>query len=214
MPGFDREVLGGELERGITALALDADTIPTRRLLDYLELLAHWNRAYNLTAVRDPSSMVAYHLLDSLSLLPYLKGRRCLDIGTGAGLPGLVLALACPDQHWMLLDSNNKKTRFLEHVKMQLGLDNVEVVHDRIDAYVPAVLFDIVTARALSSLDQLCRWARSLLVPGGRLLAMKAKPEADEFSTIADRGCRYERHELTVPGIDGQRLLVECRLAS
>ena len=214
MPGFDREVLGGELERGLTALALDAGTIPTSRLLDYLELLAHWNRAYNLTAVRDPGAMVAYHLLDSLSLLPYVNGRRCLDIGTGAGLPGLVLALVGPDQHWVLLDSNNKKTRFLEHVKMQLGLDNIEVVHGRIDAYSADALFDIVTARALSTLDQLCCWAGSLLAPGGRLLAMKAKPEADEFSSIAERGFRYDCHELTVPGVDGQRLLVECRLES
>lgn len=214
MPGFDRDVLGGELERGITALALDAGAIPTSRLLDYLALLAHWNRAYNLTAVRDPGAMVAYHLLDSLSLLPYMNGRRCLDIGTGAGLPGLVLALARTDQHWVLLDSNNKKTRFLEHVKMQLGLNNIEVVHDRIDAYAPSVLFDTVTARALTTLDQLCSWAGSLLAPGGRLLAMKAQPAADEFSTIADRGFRYDRHDLTVPGVDGQRLLVECRLES
>jgi len=214
VPDFDREVLGDQLERGITALALDAGTISTNRLLDYLELLVHWNRAYNLTAVRDPEAMVAYHLLDSLSLLPYTNGRRCLDIGTGAGLPGLVLALARTDQYWVLLDSNNKKTRFLEHVKMQLGLNNIEVVQGRIDAYTPAALFDIVTARALSSLDQLCSWAGNLLLPEGRLLAMKAKPEAGEFSTIAQRGFRYDRHELTVPGVDGQRLLVECRLAS
>lgn len=214
MPGFDREVLGGQLERGITALALDAGPIPTNRLLDYLELLAHWNRAYNLTAIREPGAMVAYHLLDSLSLLPYMNGRRCLDIGTGAGLPGLVLALVRADQHWVLLDSNNKKTRFLEHVKIQLGLDNVEVVHGRVDTYTPAALFNIVTARALTSLDQLCSWAGSLLAPEGRLLAMKAKPEAGEFSTIAARGFRYDRHELIVPGVDGQRLLVECRLES
>ncbi len=154
--------------------------------------------------------MVAYHLLDSLSLLPYLHGRRCLDMGTGAGLPGAVLALARPDQHWVLLDSNSKKTRFLQQVRMQLGLDNVEVVRNRITEYAPDELFDVVTARALSGLENLCRWAQPLLAPGGRLLAMKTAPDETELATIGGLSVDYRSHRQRVPGVAGPRAVMEC----
>ncbi|WP_259055278.1 16S rRNA (guanine(527)-N(7))-methyltransferase RsmG [Methylohalomonas lacus] len=185
--------------------------MPQAALLDYLELLVHWNQAYNLTAVRDPQAMVAYHLLDSLSLLPHLResDRRCLDIGTGAGLPGVVLALARPDQHWVLLDSNSKKTRFLQQVRMQLDLNNIEVVRERVTEYAPEALFDVVSARALAGLDKLCRWAQPLLAPGGRLLAMKAAPDAGELDSVVDLSIDYRGHELSVPGVDGPRSLIE-----
>lgn len=205
----DRAALIARLETGIAELALDNSDLPLERLIDYLELLLRWNSAYNLTAVREPEAMVAYHLLDSLSLLPYLDGQRCLDMGTGAGLPGIVLALARPDQHWVLLDSNTKKTRFLQQVRMQLEMGNVEVVRDRISEYSPDVLFDVITARALSGLETLCRWAQPLLAPGGRLLAMKAAPDDHELAGIAAQAVDYRCHTLAIPGVEGPRSLIE-----
>lgn len=158
--------------------------------------------------------MVAYHLLDSLSLLPYLDeqdwhNHRCLDLGTGAGLPGAVLALARPQLHWVLLDSNSKKTRFLQQVRMQLDIANIEVVRERITEYAPETLFDVITARALSGLGNLCRWSQPLLAPGGRLLAMKAATEEDELAGIAGLSVDYRSHSLIVPGVDGPRSLLE-----
>ncbi|MDZ7736682.1 MAG: 16S rRNA (guanine(527)-N(7))-methyltransferase RsmG [Gammaproteobacteria bacterium] len=162
-----------------------------------------------MTSVRDPAAMVPYHLLDSLSLLPYLDGQRCLDMGTGAGLPGIILALARPDQHWVLLDSNSKKTRFLQQVRMQLDIGNVEIVRDRISEFSPATPFDIITARALAGLDKLCRWSQPLLAPGGRLLAMKSTPDETELAAIAGLSVDYRAHNLDIPGVDGPRSLIE-----
>lgn len=207
-------MLSARLEQGVAELGLEARQLPLAGLLDYLELLVRWNAAYNLTAVRDPEAMVAYHLLDSLSLLPYLDGlegtsRRGMDMGTGAGLPGMVLALARPDWHWVLLDSNSKKTRFLQQVRMQLNPGNVEVVRDRISEFAPASLFDVITARALASLDKLSRWSQPLLAPGGRLLAMKAAPDAGELDGVVGMSVDYRVEQLTVPGIDGPRSVIE-----
>lgn len=206
----DRAVLAAGLDRGAAELAVQLADAVRASLLDYIELLVHWNQAYNLTAVRDPRAMVAYHLLDSLSLLPHLQdAERCLDMGSGAGLPGVVLALVEPERHWVLLDSNSKKTRFLQQVRMQLGLKNIEVVRRRITEYTPDGHFDVVTARALAGLDKLCHWAQPLLAPGGRLLAMKAAPDTEELDGIARLPVDYRSHPLTIPGIDGPRSLFE-----
>lgn len=210
----DRAALLSRLEEGLAALTIDSGDLPLTRFIDYLELLSRWNSTYNLTAVREPVAMVAYHLLDSLSLLPYLDRsghvcRRCLDLGTGAGLPGLVLALARPDQHWVLLDSNAKKTRFLQQARMQLDIGNIEVVRERITEYAAEIPFDVITARALAGLDKLCRWSQPLLAPGGRLLAMKAGPDAHELDSLAGLPADYRAHHLTVPGVDGPRSLIE-----
>lgn len=207
----DRTTLAERLEKGLKSLALDAGDLPLPHLLDYLDLLGRWNSAYNLTAVREPEAMVSFHVLDSLSVLPYLDHtgnavRRCLDMGTGAGLPGLVLAMARPDQHWVLLDSKSKKTRFLQQVRMQLEIGNIEIVRERIAEYAPDELFDVITARALAGLDKLCRWSQPLLAPGGRLLAMKAGSETDELAGLA---VDYRTYELDIPGIEGPRSLIE-----
>lgn len=204
----DRAVLEHQLRRGLTRMQLEVDDLPVPALLDYLEMLQHWNQAYNLTGIRDPARMVAYHLLDSLAVLPYLHGARCLDMGTGAGLPGVVLALARPDQHWVLLDSNLKKTRFLQHAVVQLGIGNIEIVRRRVTDYAPAVLFDVITARALSRLANLCRWARPLLAPGGWLLALKGVPDSDELNVLRTLPVTYRVHDLPVPGIATQRTLI------
>lgn len=186
--------------------------LPSAALLDYLTLLKRWNSAYNLTAVRDPSAMVTYHLLDCLTLLPQLpQADRCLDMGSGGGLPGIVLALARPRQHWVLLDSNSKKARFLEHARLQLNIPNIEVVRCRVENYRPPHLFDVVTARALSEMTVLWRWARPLLRVGGEFLAMKAALTETELAVLRSQGVQYEILPLRPPGLDAPRSLVRVR---
>lgn len=177
------------------------------RLLQYVQLLVKWNSVYNLTAVRDPQEMVTRHLLDSLSLLPYLQGARMLDIGTGAGLPGLPLAVARPDLDCTLLDSNAKKTRFVVQAVGELALKNVDVVQMRAEQYRPAVLFDTLVSRAFASIADMLTAARHLCAPRGRFLAMKGSYPEDELAAIpADY--TTEVVALTVPGLDAARHVV------
>ena len=190
-------------------MALDLDPSVRRLLIEYVLLLERWNRAYNLTGVRAPSDMVSRHLLDSLSVLPYLHGRRCLDVGTGAGLPGMVLAAACKESEWVLLDSNAKKCRFLGHARAALGLDNVRVERARVEDFHPGERFSTIISRALSSLADFVSGARHLLAPGGRLLAMKGRDPEHEPAAAGNAGGRVEVVPLSVPGLDaGQRHLV------
>lgn len=190
-------------------------------LIAFLALLAKWNRAFNLTAVRDPVDMVPRHLLDSLAVWPYLHGPRILDLGSGAGLPGMVLALVDPEREWVLLDSNAKKTRFLTQIVIELHPGNVEVVQARAEAYAPARPFTTVIARALAPLSTVFRLARPLCAAEGRILAMKGVyPEAELAELGPNRphnrpysnGARV--HRLQVPGLAGERHLVQIDLPS
>lgn len=197
-----------ELRSGVSALqgvVADAD-LP--RLVRYLELLAEWNVAYNLTAVRDPAAMVARHVLDSLVVVPYLGGERVLDVGTGAGLPGIPLAIACPQRRFTLLDSNGKKTRFVTHAALTLGLANVEVVKSRVEDYRPPAPFDTVISRAFAALADFAAAAGRHLAPGGRLLAMKGAWPQDEMAALPADWRVSAVHPLAVPGLDAQRHLV------
>jgi 16S rRNA (guanine527-N7)-methyltransferase len=180
------------------------------RLLDYLALLSRWNRAYNLTAVDEPNAMVDRHLVDSLSILPWIEGDEIVDAGTGAGLPGVVLAIACPDKHFVLVDSNGKKVRFLRQVRRELGLDNIEPVHARLEEFVPERAPDQVVARALAPLPRLVEQLGRLLAGGATLLAMKGRLEDDECAAVAD-AYNVERIELNVPGAGGARSLAILR---
>jgi 16S rRNA (guanine527-N7)-methyltransferase len=192
-----RELLGRSLAAG-----------EMQSLLDYLVLLARWNRAYNLTAVRDPAAMVTRHLLDSLAVLPFAGQGHLLDAGTGAGLPGVPLAILRPDLQVTLLDSAGKKIRFLRQVKRQLMLDNVEPVQCRLEVYRPGRPPDTVISRAFARLADFARAARPLLGAGTRLLAMKGRLSADELADLP-QGFRVERVEkLAVPGLQEQRHLV------
>lgn len=213
MSGLDQAALETSLRQGLAQQGLDAGGLPLPAFLEYLSLLAHWNRAYNLTAVRDPLAMVSYHLLDSLAVLPYLHGLRCLDIGSGAGLPGLVLALARPDQHWTLLDSNTKKTRFLQQVRLELGIPNIDIVRTRIEAYASEQPFSSVTARAVAGLEQLWSWAQPLLAADGRLLAPKGAADGAEISALESQPVSCYVHVLHVPGVDVQRSLITVQRA-
>ncbi len=180
----------------------------TDTLAAYLALLARWNRAYNLTAVRDPRDMVVRHVLDSLALLPFLRGASLLDVGTGAGLPGLVLAAARPGLAVTLLDSSAKKLRFVRQAVAELGLANAGVVQARMQEYRPGRPFDMVVSRAVASLKDLYLQSRHLLAPGGRMLFMKgALPETEIGELPPDWG-RPHVETLHIPGLKAQRHLL------
>lgn len=176
------------------------------RLVDELELA---NAQFNLTAIRDRQGMLLKHVLDSLTLQPFLKGEHLADIGTGAGFPGLALAVANPDRHFTLIDSVGKKARYVEQTAARLGLGNVTVVNSRAESYRPERLFDTVMARALASLADFVAFAGHLCAPGGRLLAMKGKRPDAEMGSVPKTFRVLAVHELAVPGLPDQRHLVE-----
>jgi len=195
------------LHQGLQAMGVDLPPGSEDRLLAYLRLLEKWNRAYNLTAVREPTQMVGRHLLDSLAVLPYLRGARVLDVGTGAGLPGIPLALARPAQHFTLLDSNAKKTRFVTQAVHALGLSNVTVVHARAETFQPSERFDTVIARALASIPDMLAATRHLCATGGRWLAMKGVFPQEELAGIPME-YTAEVKPLRVPGLEAARHVV------
>ncbi len=190
-------------------MGLTASNLPLQDYLSYVELLVQWNSAYNLTAIRDPEKMLAYHILDSLSILPFIHGDECLDIGTGAGLPGMILALAKPDTRWTLLDGNNKKIRFVQQAVITLNLKNVEVICSRIEKYKPEHCFSTIVSRAFTSLDTFCACSHHLLVPGGSLLAMKGPDPENEISDLSAEVFSAKITLLSVPGVKAGRTLVQ-----
>lgn len=203
--------LPARLDAGAAQLGLTLTLDQRDRLLALVALLARWNRTYNLTAVRDPLAMVAYHLLDSLALTPYLSGATVLDLGTGAGFPGLPLAILHPERRFTLMDGNGKKVRFVRQAVLELGLTNVEAVQMRIESYKSEVKFATIVARALAPLPQLLDWVAPLLQRPGVLLApkgRKAPAELDGLDLAPGRG-RVALHPLRVPYVDGERALVE-----
>jgi len=198
-----------KLTQGLEALGLSPDASKVSRLLAFLELLAKWNRTYNLTAIDDPLEMVSRHLLDSLSIAPHLCGRRILDIGSGGGLPGIPLAIWFPEREFHLLDSNGKKVRFLFQAKVALTLANVTVHQARAEALRDAQGFDCVTSRAFASLAEMVRVIGHLLAPGGCLLAMKASLDHEEVAAVTTPYTVASRTQLEVPGISAERQLVK-----
>lgn len=193
-----------QLADGLREMGVQLDETRQRLLLEYLGLLFKWNRAFNLTAVRDPAIAVSRQLLDSLAILPLVQGPRLLDVGSGAGLPGIPLAIARPGWQLVVLDSNSKKTRFLNQVKLELGLENLEVVHGRVEQYRDSGGFHTITSRAFSALPRLIELSRHLLAPEGRWVAMKGKVPEKELEEIADE-LPVEVVALDVPGEKGER---------
>ncbi len=198
-----RSLLGA----GAQALGVDLDATKTDRLLCYQQLLARWNKAFNLTAVRGDEAMIVRHLLDSLAIAPHLHGAQFADVGTGPGLPGIPLAILYPERHFSLLDSNGKKTRFLFQVKSQLGLSNIDIIEGRVEQWQPEESFDGVITRAFAELALTCSLSEHLLTRGGRLYAMKSQSIARELETLPESFALVDNIPLTVPGLEESRWL-------
>jgi 16S rRNA (guanine527-N7)-methyltransferase len=197
---------------GARELGLELSAERATRLVAHLDLLDEWNARMNLTAIRDRAQQVPKHVLDSLSVRPYLRGDRIADVGSGAGFPGIPLAIVEPGRHFALIESTGKKCRFLEHVRDALGLANVEVVQSRAEAYRPSARFDTVLARAVGPLADLVRVAGHLVAGGGRLLAMKGRHPEDELAGKLNGWKIAGVHRLAVPCLDEERhLVVLCR---
>lgn len=214
-PGGDGpSALGARLDAGLAALGVAATDEQRRQLLGYVDLLARWSRAYNLTAVREPLDMIPRHLLDSLAVLSWVRQGPVLDVGTGAGLPGVPLAILRPDLAFTLLDANGKKVRFVRQAALELGLRHVTPVQARMQAYRPRVNFATILVRAVGTLAVVCTDCAPLMAPGGVLLALKGREPADELAALAAArppAVRVEAvavHRLTVPMLDAERCMV------
>lgn len=199
------------LERGAGLIGVPLSARQRARLIALVDLLEHWNRAFNLTAVRDPEAMIAQHLLDSLAVAPYLAGESVLDLGTGPGLPGLPLAIVQPERRFWLLDANGKKIRFVRQAVAELELENVEPVQARMESYRPEGNFSTIVARALASVAEIHASASQLLASPGRLLLMKGRYPAEELADPALAGLPLTVHPLQVPFLASERHLVEIR---
>jgi 16S rRNA (guanine527-N7)-methyltransferase len=199
-----------QLERrlvdGLHSMGLDTGI--ASRLLAYLDLMVKWNRVFNLTAVRDPHAMISRHLLDSLSVLPFLIGERVLDVGSGAGLPGVPLAIADSRRQFVLIDRSLKRTRFLVQAVAELALPNITVVRERIEDYRPEEGFDVVLARAYASMDRLVVSAGHCLRTGGRIIAMKGRDPLEELAELPSGYHIAQVARTTVPGLEAERHLV------
>lgn len=201
--------LAQQLAQGVTELGVALPAGAQERLLRYLALLQKWNRVYNLTAVREPQRMVSEHLLDCLAVTPYVGENRILDVGSGAGLPGIPLALALPDARVTVLDSNHKKAAFLQQAVTELKLGNVAVACERVENWKPAARFEVVISRAFSDLGEFVALAGRHVAAGGRLAAMKGVHPYDEIAQLPKGWRVRETLPLTVPGLRAQRHLVQ-----
>ena len=201
-------ILEDELASGLDALRLPVEPAVERKLLDYVALIAKWNRVYNLTAVREPEKMLSLHVLDSLAVAPHLAGRTLLDVGSGAGLPGIPLAIVRPGLEVTLLDSNRKKTTFQQQALIELGLANARAVNSRAESWKPPSLFDIVISRAFSALAEFVAAAGKLCAPEGTLVAMKGVYPHEELARVPAAYAVRDVRRLDVPGIAAERHLV------
>lgn len=208
-----KEPLRQQLEYGLTQMGLHFSVPVQQKLVHYIQLIARWNKTFNLTAIRDVEEMVSKHLLDSLAVQPYVEGNNILDVGSGAGLPGIPFAITSPDKHFVLLDCNGKKTRFLTQAKIDLKLDNVEVIHQRVEDYQPIVdghriYFDVITARAYATTADILNSTAHLQNGDTCILVMQGKLDeqidGQQYQLI-------ESHTLDVYGLDAERHLLEIK---
>jgi 16S rRNA (guanine527-N7)-methyltransferase len=197
-----------QLDHGLAGLGLRLSADARSRLLQYLGLLSKWNRIYNLTAIREPTKLVSHHILDSLAVLPYLEGTSVVDVGSGAGLPGIPLAIAKPEWGFTLLDSNHKKAAFQRQAVLELSLENTQVVTDRAEHWRPAHRFDIAISRAFSDLPSFVETAQHLCRSGGVLAAMKGIYPHEELTQLGPEVRVPKVVPLDVPGLGASRHLV------
>jgi 16S rRNA (guanine527-N7)-methyltransferase len=206
--------LAADLAAGIAALGIRVAADVQQRMLDYLALIGKWNKAYNLTAVREPEKMLTHHLLDSLAVLPHVHGPRVLDVGTGAGLPGIPLALARPDWQFTLLDSNQKKTTFLRQAMIELKLGNVDVACARVEAWSAPQPFNTVVSRAFSEITEFLALAGKHCAKDGLMIAMKGVYPSDELAQLPGGFHLSRVVTLNVPGLGAERHAALLELAA
>ena len=193
---------------GLDSLGLPVEEEKVDMLLAFIQLIEKWNKAYNLTAIRNRLDIMRLHILDSLTVFPYLQGPRIIDIGTGAGLPGIPLAVFSEENRFTLLDSNAKKTRFVQQAVLELNLTNVEIRHSRVEKYKPDRLFDTVICRALAETRDIIDFSDHLLSENGILLAMKGHYPKEELNQLTRESTVFP---LKVPGVDAERCLVKIK---
>ena len=208
-----KEPLRQQLEHGLKQMGLHYSVEVQQKLVHYIQLIARWNKTFNLTAIRDVEDMVSKHLLDSLVVQPYLEGDLILDVGSGAGLPGIPFAITSPDKHFVLIDTNGKKTRFLTQAKIDLKLDNVEVVHQRVEDYQPTkeghrIYFDVITARAYAATDDILSSTLHLQNETTDILVMQGKLDK-KFNSEQHK--LVDSHTLDVYGLGAERHLLEIK---
>ncbi|MCC2616937.1 16S rRNA (guanine(527)-N(7))-methyltransferase RsmG [Aestuariibacter halophilus] len=189
-------------------MALDVSEQQQHLLVDYILLMHKWNKAYNLTSVRDPQDMLIKHILDSIVVSPHLHGSRFIDVGTGPGLPGIPLAILNPDKHFVLLDSLGKRVRFMKQVGFELGLHNITPVQSRVEDYHPEIPFDAVLSRAFASLKDMLHWCAHLVDSQGTFMALKGQFPTQEVETLPEPFVLHDTIELQVPRLEGQRHLL------
>ena len=194
------------LRDGLTALNLPTDDDKVAKFLAFIALIEKWNKAYNLTAIRKRDEMVNLHLLDSVAILPHLEGKRMIDVGTGAGLPSIPLAIYRPDIEFQLIDSNAKKTRFVQQAILELKLPNVKITHSRVEDFQPEQLFDTVLTRAFASLPEIIELTQHLISKNGILLCMKGQTPAEELAAV---NAETTLISINVPHIKAERCLVK-----
>lgn len=199
--------LAKQLSAGLTELDISASAVQQEQLLAYLGLMQKWNKAYNLTAVRDPQQMLIRHLLDSLAVSPYIAEGDLIDVGSGGGLPGIPLAILSPEQPITTLDSNSKKTRFQNQVRIELGLNNLEVIHGRVEELQDR-RFSQVISRAFASITDMVTLSQALLAEKGVFLAMKGRYPDAELAELPPQYRLQQSYELRVPGLDEERHLL------
>lgn len=197
-----------KLRQLVAQTSLQLSEQQLQQLVQYVQLLDKWNSAYNLTSVRDPMEMLVKHIMDSLAVAPFIKGQRIIDVGTGPGLPGIPLAICFPDKEFTLLDSLGKRIRFLNQVKLQLGLKNVTPLQSRVEDHQPAPGYDVVLSRAFASLSDMIGWCAHLPAADGQFLAMKGAQAAEEIAALPDFVKVVANETLLVPELTGQRFLV------
>jgi len=209
----DRSLFQEKIRAGSDQLKLDLHDTQIEKLIVYLEQLHKWNKAFNLSGIRDPERMLSHHLMDSLSVLKFFNAEHIADIGTGAGLPGIPLAICQPESCFQLVDSNSKKTRFMFQTIALLGLKNVTVSHNRVQSYSAKPLCDIVTSRAFASLADFVSTGAHLLSdkPDSRMLAMKGKVPDEELAELPDNFMLHDCVLFKVPGLDADRCIIDIR---
>ena len=197
------------LESGLDALCIKLTKEQQNKIINYLIILSKWNSVYNLTAIRDPKEMMTHHVLDSLSAVPaFTEAQNVLDVGSGGGLPGMILAICYPDKKISMIDTVSKKTAFLNQAKAELGLNNVTVYSARVESLQVNQPFDVITSRAFSELNNFVNWSQHLLAEGGRFIAMKGVHPQGEIERLPEGWEVKEVRPLTVPGLDAERHLI------